>query len=133
VAFIIALVAALFIIGADGVASEFELSAFYATFVMLQVWNLFNARVFGRNVSAFYQITENRLFLIIMAAIFIGTILIVQFGGDIFRTVPLTVEQWLTIILITSPVLIVGEVFRFYRASMERRRQTPQQQRMVSV
>jgi Ca2+-transporting ATPase len=133
VAFIIALVAALFLISADGVESDFELSAFYATFVMLQVWNLFNARVFGRNVSAFYQITENRLFLIILAAIFIGTILIVQFGGDIFRTVPLTLDQWLTIIVITSPVLIVGEAYRFFRATLERRRQTPEQQRMVSV
>ena len=113
--FIVALVGFLLFIQNDGVVTDYELSVFYATFIMLQFWNLFNARVLGRDVSAFSGILENRAFLYIAIAILIGTILIVQFGGDIFRTVPLDVMDWLAIILTTSSVLVVGEIVRFIR------------------
>jgi Ca2+-transporting ATPase len=115
VTFIAVLVLILFSIQSDGVESAYELSAFYAIFIMLQFWNLFNARVLGRNVSAFSGIRENRAFLWIAGAILLGTILIVQFGGEIFRTVPLSLADWLTIILATSPVLLIGELVRFLR------------------
>jgi Ca2+-transporting ATPase len=115
VTFIVLLVGFLFYIQNDGVVSDYELSVFYAVFIMLQFWNLFNARVLGRNVSAFNDITENRAFLWIALAILVGTILIVQFGGDIFRTVPLSLTDWLVIIAATSPVLLAGEVIRYLR------------------
>jgi Ca2+-transporting ATPase len=115
VSFIVLLVGFLFLIQNDGLVTDYELSAFYATFIMLQFWNLFNARVLGRNVSAFKGILENRAFLYIAAAILIGTILIVQFGGSIFRTVPLALTDWLLILLGTSLVLVLGEAMRYLR------------------
>lgn len=115
VTFIVILVGFLIYIQRDGVVTDYELSVFYATFIMLQFWNLFNARVLGRDVSAFSGILENRAFLWIALAILIGTILIVQFGGDIFRTVPLDLMDWLAIILTTSSVLVFGELIRFMR------------------
>ena len=121
VTFIVLLVGFLFLIQNDGVVTDYELSAFYATFIMLQFWNLFNARVLGRNVSAFKGILENKAFLYIAIAILIGTILIVQFGGSIFRTVPLGLTDWLFIIAGTSLVLVLGEVLRFFRGREQAR------------
>lgn len=91
--------------------SPLELSLFFTTFVMLQFWNLFNARAFLTGRSAF-DLRHCREFLFIVAFIFVGQIAIVQFGGHMFNVVPLTLSQWLTIIIATSPVLIIGEAVR---------------------
>jgi Ca2+-transporting ATPase len=122
--FIVALVAALFLMQADGVASSYELSMFYAGFVLLQFWNLFNARALGSHESAFKGITENRAFLIIAGVIAVGTILIVTFGGTIFRTVPLAITDWIALFALTSPVLWVGEGLRWLRRQNTRQPQT---------
>jgi len=113
--FIIVLLSFLLIIGGDAKATPHELSLFYATFIMLQFWNLFNARVLGLNISAFSGIRENRLFIAIAAAIIIGTVLIIQFGGSIFRTAPLSLLDWLAVIGLTSPVLLLPEFLRYSR------------------
>jgi Ca2+-transporting ATPase len=115
VTFIVVLVSFLLIIGGDARATQHELSLFYATFILLQFWNLFNARVLGLDMSAFRNLGENRLFLGIAAAIAIGTVLIIQFGGDIFRTVPLSLVDWLAVFALTAPVVLLPEFLRYSR------------------
>ena len=115
VTFIVVLVIFLLAVQHDGLVTGQELSMFYATFILLQFWNLFNARVLGLEMSAFKDLGENKAFVAIAAAILIGTILIVQFGGDIFRTVPLSLVDWLAIIGLTSPVVLIGEFLRYSR------------------
>jgi Ca2+-transporting ATPase len=102
-------------INGDGLVTAHELSLFYATFIMLQFWNLFNARVLGLDISAFQGMSENRAFPAIALAILLGTVLIVQFGGEIFRTVPLSLIEWLVIVAATSPVVLVREFLRYSR------------------
>lgn len=119
VAVIVLLVGFLLVINRDGSVTEHELSLFYATFIMLQFWNLFNARVLGLDISAFRGLGENKLFPAIAVAILIGTVLIVQVGGDIFRTVPLSLVEWLVIIAATSPVVLVREFLRYSRKLRE--------------
>ncbi|MFQ3565771.1 MAG: calcium-translocating P-type ATPase, PMCA-type [Aggregatilineales bacterium] len=109
------LVIFLLVIQGDGVVTPYELTIFYATFVMLQFWNLFNARVMGLDASAFDNILQSRMFLGIAALILVGTIAIVQFGGEIFRTVPLSLRDWLLIIVLTSPVMLIGDLLRLLR------------------
>jgi Ca2+-transporting ATPase len=92
--------------------SRYELSLFFTIFVLLQFWNLFNARCLGLTRSAFSGLGENRSFLLIAAAIFVGQVLIVQFGGEVFRTVPLSLYHWVLITVATSLVLWIGETFR---------------------
>ncbi len=92
-----------------------EYSVFFTVFVMMQFWNLFNARCLGTNQSAFANVLENRGFLAIVATIFVGQVLFVQFGGTIFRTEPLTVVEWMAIVGGTSVVLWLGELWRFLR------------------
>lgn len=90
-------------------------SIFFTLFVLLNFWNLFNAKVFGMKKSVFSGFFENRGFLIIAATIFVGQILMIQFGGDFFRTIPLHLNDWLFVIGFTSLVLWFGEIRRFFR------------------
>ena len=90
-----------------------RLTIFFTFFVMLQFWNLFNARVLGTNDSAFKGLTKSYGMELIVIAILGGQILIVQFGGAVFRTEPLDWQTWLVIIGASSLVLWVGELIRF--------------------
>jgi Ca2+-transporting ATPase len=92
-----------------------ELTIFFTVFVMLQLWNLFNAKSFGSNHSAFHRIYADRGMLLVLLLILVGQWLIVSFGGKMFRTVPLTWQEWGMIIAVTSLVLWVGELYRLLR------------------
>jgi Ca2+-transporting ATPase len=111
--FLIFLVGLLLYIRQDETISHYELSVFFAIFVMFQFWNLFNARCLGLKQSAFSELSKNKNFLVIAATIFVGQILIIQFGGSVFRTVPLSLPDWISIIGGTSVVLWAGELWRW--------------------
>jgi len=89
-----------------------ELTIFFCIFVMLQWWNLFNARCLGSCHSAFRRLWACRGFLLVLVLVLVGQWLIVTWGGKMFRTEPLSLEQWLMIILGTSSVLWIGEIYR---------------------
>jgi Ca2+-transporting ATPase len=89
-----------------------SLTIFFSVFVLMQFWNLFNARCMGTSESALSGLWRNKAFLFIASVIVVGQVLLVQFGGDVFRTVPLSWLDWLVVIVSTSPVLIVGEAMR---------------------
>jgi Ca2+-transporting ATPase len=94
---------------------ETELTIFFTIFVMLQWWNLFNARMLGSCHSAFRRLWACQGFLLVLAVVLAGQWLIVTFGGSVFRTVPLSLYTWLYIIIGTSPVLWIGEIYRRLR------------------
>lgn len=79
---------------------------------MLQFWNLFNAKVLGTYQSAFRRLWASKGFLLIAVAILFGQWLIVEFGGEIFRTTPLPLADWAVIAVGTSVVLWLGELKR---------------------
>jgi Ca2+-transporting ATPase len=84
----------------------------FTVFVLLQFWNLFNAKALGRRGSVLPTLGNNPSFLAIAAAILLGQILLVQFGGAVFRTVPLSAAEWLVLLFVTSFVLWLGEARR---------------------
>lgn len=99
----------------DGGMTVQRLTVFFTFFVMLQFWNLFNARVFGTTDSAFKGLAKSYGMELIVLAILGGQFLIVQFGGAVFRTEPLDWQTWLIIIGSSSLVLWIGELIRFVK------------------
>lgn len=91
------------------------LTLLFTGFVLLQFWNLLNAKCFGSAKSVFVRLRENPVFWMIAVCILAGQFLIVQFGGKVFRTVPLSWTQWLILFLSTSIILWAGELIRFFR------------------
>ncbi len=98
----------------DGV-NLYELTLFFTFFVLLQFWNLLNARTFSTDRSAFSHLSECKGVLVVMCLILMGQWIIVQFGGAVFRTVPLSVSDWGILLTITSCVLWIGEAGRLFR------------------
>ena len=100
-------------LGTKDMLTPYELTFFFTVFVMLQFWNILNARAFATGRSAFH-LRGCHGFLFIAAVILVGQVLIVSFGGRFFNIVPLSVTDWLIIIGITSFVLWTGEVVRLF-------------------
>lgn len=98
----------------DGELTAYELSQFFSIFVLLQFWNMFNAKAFGTNKSAFAELKESKGFLSVALLILIGQYLIVTFGGQMFSVVPLSWADWGYIIAGTSIVLWIGEIIRLF-------------------
>ena len=113
--FVVIQVAMLVWLNADGVMSPYEQSVFFTFFVMLQFWNMFNAKAYMTGCSAFKGLFSNYTFLAVCALIVVGQVLIVSFGGVMFNVVPLPLESWAMITASTSVVLWVGEIVRLFK------------------
>ena len=103
----------------EGGLSVEQLTLFFSTFVFLQFWNLFNAKGFEAGCAASHGIAHSRTFLTVLALIALGQWLIVELGGEVFRTVPLSWQEWAWIVGLTSLIALGGEAIRALR-----RRQT---------
>ena len=111
---------ATFVLANGAAATGKPVTIFFTFFVMLQFWNLFNARVFGTTDSAFKGLSKSYGMELIVLAILVGQFLIVQFGGAVFRTEPLDWQTWLLIIGVSSTVLWVGELIRLVQRSIHK-------------
>ena len=103
--------------GRGGVDTH-ELTWFFTTFVMLQFWNLFNAKALGSNRSAFRHFLQDKGMQLVLLLVLAGQWLIVTFGGEMFRTQPLSLKEWAIIIGSTSLVLWAGELYRAAKRAM---------------
>jgi Ca2+-transporting ATPase len=99
----------------EGDRANYSLSYFFTVFVWLQFWNMFNAKAFMTGKSAFSGLSRSFGFLTVAVAILVGQVFIVTFGGEVFRTMPLILRDWLIITAATSLVLWVGELIRWFR------------------
>ena len=92
-----------------------QLTLFFSVFVFMQFWNMFNAKGFETSHSVFRSLKGGREFFLILAAIGVGQVVIVELGGEVFRTVPLTWQEWLILIGATSCFALAGEAVRALR------------------
>lgn len=97
---------------ADGAITAVEMSEFFTIFVLLQFWNMFNAKAYMTSTSAFSGLHKSASFLIVALVILLGQYLIVTYGGTMFGVTPLPFETWGKIILCTSLVLVLPELWR---------------------
>lgn len=96
--------------------TTYEHSLTFTIFVFLQFWNLFNAKAYHTGKSAFCNITKSfGGFELALLIILIGQFVIVTFGGEMFCVEPLKWQEWLICFIGTSPVLVIGELIRFFK------------------
>ena len=99
-----------------------ELTMFFTTFVMIQFWNLFNAKALMSHHTAFRHFLKDKGMILVLILVLVGQWIIVTFGGEMFRTTPLSLHEWLLIIGSTSIVLWVGEIWRALKRMIAKRR-----------
>ena len=107
--------------------SGYEMGVYFSIFVLMQFWNLFNAKYFRTNRSLIVDVVDlfraprrvkesyNGYFILILAAILVGQVVIVTFAGELFNVSPLSVTDWGWILLITSPVVLFPDLVRSVR------------------
>ena len=105
--------------------STYELGVFFSVFVMMQFWNIFNAKYFRSGRSLILDLRDffhnprsweknySSGFLLVVAVILIGQIFIVNFASGFFKVAPLSVLDWILIILLTMPILLVPDLYRW--------------------
>lgn len=99
-----------------------ELTMFFTTFVMIQFWNLFNAKALMSHHTAFRHFLKDKGMILVLVLVLVGQWIIVTFGGEMFRTTPLSLHEWLLIISATSVVLWAGELWRTFKRMIAKRR-----------
>ena len=99
-----------------------ELTMFFTTFVMIQFWNLFNAKALMSHRTAFRHFLKDKGMILVLVLVLVGQWIIVTFGGEMFRTTPLSLHEWLLIIGSTSVVLWAGELWRAFKRMIAKRR-----------
>lgn len=99
-----------------------ELTMFFTTFVMIQFWNLFNAKALMSHHTAFRHFLKDKGMMLVLVLVLVGQWIIVTFGGEMFRTTPLSLHEWLLIICSTSVVLWAGELWRTFKRMIAKRR-----------
>lgn len=85
-------------------------TVFFAGFIMAAVWNGINCRALDGKMPPFFS--GNPTFFVVMGFVVAVQVVIVQYGGAVFATVPISAIQWITIILASASVLVVGFVLR---------------------
>ena len=105
--------------------TPYELGVFFSVFVMFQFWNLFNARYYKTGRSLIKDLSEairhkqplsyhySKSFLAVLAIILIGQVLIVNVFGQMFNVASLPLSDWLWLLVLTFPMLLVGDLIRF--------------------
>lgn len=95
--------------------SALEQTYIFTIFVFLQFWNLFNAKAFHSEGSAFKGLFRKDVIVGFGLALFVivaGQLIIVNFGGNMFNVQAMSANDWLYIIIGTLPVFIIGEAGR---------------------
>lgn len=115
VLFVIGLISLLYWFKSEGSVSIHDLTIFFTIFVMLQVWNMFNAKAYASGKSALNGLLKSPAFIGVILLIIVGQMLIVNFGGDVFRVEPLSMLEWVYIVCGTSIVMWIGELIRLIK------------------
>ena len=91
---------------------KYLMSAFFGLFIFIDIFNSFNARTHRLNILS--NILKNKVFLIIVILITLIQILLIYFGGDLFRTIGLNFKELQVMILMASTVIPIDFLRKLY-------------------
>ena len=94
-------------------SDSYYLTGFYALFVFAGIFNCFNSR--SERMFLFSNISKNKPFIIVMALISVIQVLMIYFGGEVFRSVPLTFRELLNVVLIAASVIPFDMLRRIFK------------------
>lgn len=84
------------------------MTAFFGLFIFAGIFNCFNAHT--SRVNIFAHLLKNPMFIIIIGFISIIQIIMIYYGGSLFRTVPLTIKEFTIMILLASIVIPIDMI-----------------------
>ena len=88
------------------------MSAFFGLFIFVGIFNCFNARTHRLNL--FSHLCKNKVFIVVILLVIIVQVSLIYFGGSMFRTVPLSFSEFLTMILLSITVIPVDWIRKIF-------------------
>lgn len=88
-----------------GENSKYLMTAYFAMFIFMGIFNAFNARTV--RINTFANLSKNKVFIGIFGFIFIAQVWIIYNGGDIFRTYGLKINELILVLLLALTVFPV--------------------------
>ena len=96
----------------EGVNDKYFMTAFFGLFIFMGIFNCFNARTCRLNLVA--DILKNKVFLIVIAFVLVVQLILIYFGGELFRTAGLTLQELEIMILLAATVIPVDWLRKVY-------------------
>ena len=94
-----------------GGTQEQQATILFTLFVSTQLFNAFNCRELAGD-SIFENLLKNKIMLVTFALTFALQVVITQFGGVLYNTVPLPFIMWVRIIAVAFGVIVVSELLK---------------------
>ncbi len=92
-------------------SSENFMTGFFTLFILLAVFNAFNARTHRLNIFAY--LNKNKTFILIIFLIIIVQVIIIYSGLDMFGTTPIGVREFLLVFLLSLTIIPVDFIRKF--------------------
>ena len=84
-------------------SNKYLLTAFFGLFIFIAIFNAFNARTYRLNILS--NILKNKVFIAIITFIAIVQIILIYYGGDVFRTTGLTIYEFEIMIVLAFSII----------------------------
>ena len=92
--------------------NSYFMTAFFGLFIFIAIFNSFNARTHRINLLS--NITKNKIFIYIIIFIAIIQMILIYYGGELFRTSGLTITEFLIMLLLSFSVIPVDWIRKLY-------------------
>lgn len=79
------------------------MTAFFGLFIFCGIFNCFNARTTRINILS--NLLKNKIFIIVICFIIIVQLILMYYGGDMFRTIPLNIKELLITLILSFTVV----------------------------
>lgn len=91
---------------------DYFITGFFGLFIFMSIFNAFNARTHRLNIIA--DIGKNKVFIMVFLVIVIIQVLLIYYGGNIFRTSGLNVREFMIMLLISISVIPIDLVRKIF-------------------
>lgn len=94
-----------------GIQDEYFMTAFFGLFIFTCLFNSFNVRT--TRINVFANLLKNKVFLFIMTFIIIVQLILIYFGGNLFRTAGLTLIELILIFIISITIIPIDWIRKY--------------------
>ncbi|MBQ6494940.1 MAG: calcium-translocating P-type ATPase, PMCA-type [Bacilli bacterium] len=92
--------------------NTYLLTAFFGLFIFMSIFNSFNARTNRLNILG--NITKNKVFLAIICLVAFIQIIMIYYGGKLFRTSGLNIKEFIIMIFLSITVIPIDMIRKIY-------------------
>lgn len=90
------------------ISDKYLLTAFFGLFIFLDIFISFNSRT--HRINIFSNLLKNKIFILIILFITIVQIILIYYGGELFRTTGLTIYEFEIMIILASTIIPIDMI-----------------------